>query len=270
MTIYAVGDIQGCLQPLKRLLAKVNFDPDKDELWSTGDIVNRGPDSLQTLRFLHKLGESFKMVLGNHELHLLAIAAGVTNCKPQDTLQKILTAPDRNTLLKWLQSQPLLIRQHGYTMTHAGIPPTWSVKQASALASEVEQVLRGDSAQQYFDNMYGNTPKGWNENLEGPDRWRVITNCLTRMRYCDSEGDLELKCKKPPSDAPQDLIAWFSFPDRKAAQEPIIFGHWASLMGMHCQDNVYALDTACVWGGCLRFMELGSNRYIEISCDENK
>jgi len=269
MSIYAVGDIQGCLQPLKRLLKAVNFDTNKDQLWSTGDIVNRGPESLATLRYLYNLGDAFKMVLGNHDLHLLAIAAGVTRCKPKDTLDEILIAPDRKVLLEWLQSQPLLISRYGYTITHAGIPPNWSIKEACARASEVETVLRGDQASLYFANMYGNAPAGWNAELQDSDRWRVITNYLTRMRYCDPEGNLELTCKVHPSVAPEGLTPWFAFTSIKTIDDTIIFGHWASLEGMNCGHNVYALDTGCVWGGCMRLMELGTNRYIETHCDEN-
>lgn len=270
MAIYAVGDLQGCLEPLKKLLDEVNFCPSNDQLWSTGDVINRGPQSLDTLRFVHQLGDAFRMVLGNHDLHLLAVAHNGGNLKPSDTLTEILEAPDRDTLLGWLQQQPLLINDHGYTMVHAGIPPQWSLKKAKRLAAEVEAVLQSDQAGLYFDTMYGNQPARWDKSLEGPDRWRVITNYFTRMRLCSAKGKLELISKVAPEKATGDYAPWFIHPERKTAHDKIIFGHWAALEGRDCGDYLYPLDTGCVWGGCMRLMRLGDDQhdeqYFETSC----
>lgn len=266
MPVYAVGDIQGCLEPLKRLLEQVNFDPAQDRLWSTGDIVNRGPQSLETLRYLYSLGSAFHMVLGNHDLHLLAVAHNSDNLKPKDTLQEILDAPDCPQLLDWLQRQPLLIRDHGYCLVHAGIPPQWDLDTAQNLASEVETALRGDGAQRYFDAMYGNDPDIWSDRLKGPERLRVITNYLTRMRFCSPEGRLNLIDKMAPDKAPAGFAPWFDHKVRLTSADKILFGHWASLEGRDCGSNIFPLDTGCVWGGQLRLMRLSDQRYFHTSC----
>ncbi len=269
MAIYVVGDIQGCLQPLKELLAMVDFSPSRDELWSVGDVVNRGPKSLGTLRFLHNLGTSFRMTLGNHDLHLLAVAAGVSKLRRQDTLHKILKAKDREELLGWLQLQPLLIRDRGYVVVHAGIPPNWDLDTAERLAAEVSSVLQND-ATEYFKNMYGNKPNLWSDTLAGPERWRLITNYLTRMRFCDKKGRLELLTTGPAEQSPRGYAPWFSHRKRLTKNDKIIFGHWAALEGRDCGPNLYPLDTGCVWGGPLRLMCLSDNRYMETQSQTQK
>jgi bis(5'-nucleosyl)-tetraphosphatase (symmetrical) len=261
MAKYAVGDIQGCLDPLLKLLDKVSFNPAFDQLVAVGDLINRGPKSLQTLRFCKDLGDSFKTVLGNHDLHLLAIAHGVRAPTSKDTLDEILTAPDRHELLAWLQQQPLMLNIDDFTIVHAGIPPIWSVHRAQALALEVSTVLQSERSGDYFNNMYGNYPLRWSEDLQGPDRWRVITNYLTRMRLCTADGDLDLEskdlCQTQGRYAP-----WFDHGNRPTVNNKIIFGHWAALEGRNCGANLYALDTGCVWGGPMRLMDLESRIYI--------
>ena len=203
MTDYVVGDLQGCLDPLLMLLDRVQFEPTTDRLIAAGDLINRGPQSLETLRFCMDLGSAFKTVLGNHDLHLLAIAHGIRKPTPKDTLNEILNASDRDELISWLQQQPLLLSVDQYTIVHAGIPPNWTLSTAQTLAAEVEQVLKSDQAQSYFQGMYGDQPDQWSESLSGPARWRLITNYLTRMRYCTASGQLELQAKTAPDQQAQ-------------------------------------------------------------------
>ena len=266
MTSYAVGDIQGCLDPLQRLLDKIAFVPGKDQLWSTGDIVNRGPKSLQTLRFLKSLGSSFRMVLGNHDLHLLATAGGHRKYSPKDTLGDIYNAPDAAELLSWLQSQPLLIHDQGFVMTHAGLPPQWSLATAKQKAAEVEQVLASGEAADFFRHMYGDTPATLSSKHPKNDRLRVITNYFTRMRFCDAAGKLELNCKSGPEQTPDGYLPWYAHSNRKADFEKIIFGHWAALEGRDCGKRIFPLDTGCVWGNRLRMLDLTSKTYIHCDC----
>lgn len=266
MTIYAVGDLQGCLQPLLCLLEQVEFDPEKDQLWAAGDIVNRGPQSLETLRYVKGLGGAFKMVLGNHDLHLLATARGVKPLNSKDTLSEILNATDREELLAWLQKQPLLLHKYGYVMVHAGIPPHWSLKTALSKAKLVEDILRGKNAELFFDNMYGNTPSSWHQSQSRAVQLRSITNYFTRMRFCNPQGELELSVKEGADKSPAGFAPWYSQPARKTANEKIIFGHWASLEGKADGDNVFPLDTGCVWGGRLRLMNLSTKKYSHCTC----
>jgi bis(5'-nucleosyl)-tetraphosphatase (symmetrical) len=261
MTQYAVGDIQGCLEPLQRLLEQVAFDPQHDQLISVGDLINRGPESLGTLRFCKNLGPAFNMVLGNHDLHLLAVAQGVRDPTNKDTFGDILAASDRDELLNWLRAKPLLLEVAGYHLVHAGIPPIWDMPTAYNLAGEVSAVLRSDLCSHYFHNMYGNQPDQWSDSLEGPERWRVITNYLTRMRFCTVEGRLELESKDQVEMA-LPFKPWFAHQNRKAAADKIVFGHWAALQGRDCGQYVYALDTGCVWGGPMRLMNLQSGEYF--------
>ena len=267
MTDYAVGDIQGCLDPLLQLLDRVNFDASNDRLIATGDLVNRGPQSLQTLRFCHSLGDAFKTVLGNHDLHLPAVAHGVKKATPKDTLDEILTAADRVTLLEWLQQQPLLLEVNDFCIVHAGIPPNWSLDTARSMALEVEQILRSEQAGHYFEGMYGNQPQGWDDSLVGQARWRVITNYLTRMRYCTAAGRLDLQAKSAPealaTELEKDLAPWFSYAERKTRDDKIIFGHWAALEGRDCGANLFPLDTGYVWGGAMRLMNLTSGEFTQ-------
>ena len=271
MSTYVVGDLQGCLQPLKCLLREVDFNPDKDVLWSVGDIVNRGPKCLKTLRFLYKMRKSLVLVLGNHDLHLLALAAGVRAPNRSDTLDEILQAPDREELLNWLLHQPLIHHEHGHTMVHAGIPPQWTVKKAIKRAREVEQVLRSPDCVEFLRNMYGNEPAVWSPDLQGMERLRVITNYLTRMRYCTKDGVLDLESKGPsPNLGKQKVSAWFSHPNRKTAQDRILFGHWASIEGHTDSPNAIGLDTGCVWDGALSLYELETAQWTRCQCTAGK
>lgn len=266
MTTYAVGDIQGCLEPLKRLLDELDFSPDRDQLWSVGDVVNRGPQSLATLRFVKSLGPAFRMVLGNHDLHLLASARGYRQPTPKDTLDDVLAAHDAPQLLDWLQSQPLLIYDQGYVMTHAGLPPQWSLVTAVARAKEVENALSGPEASLFFAHMYGNKPALWDDQLKAPERWRVITNYFTRMRFCTAQGELELHCKLGPGQGPEGFAPWYAHPNRKTAGQKLIFGHWAALDGQACGADLFPLDTGCVWGKRLRILNFDTGAYHHWDC----
>jgi bis(5'-nucleosyl)-tetraphosphatase (symmetrical) len=268
MATYAVGDLQGCLKPLKCLLKTVNFDWQQDHLWLVGDLINRGPDCLKTLRFLYKRRDRITAVLGNHDLHLLAVAYGYQMPSNGDTLDEILAADDCFELMDWLRHCPLLHtdKELGYTMVHAGIPPQWSIKKANKRARELEAVLQSDDFHTYFENMYGNMPDCWDKNLEGVDRWRVITNYFTRMRFCSKDGHLELKSKSGPKNQPKGFAPWFSHAKRKAADDKIIFGHWAALEGNADTENIYALDTGCVWGGSMTMMRLEDEKLFNCNC----
>ena len=255
MSTYAVGDIQGCYDVLCRLLDRVAFDPHHDSLWVVGDIVNRGPQSLEALRFIYSLGDRATVVLGNHDLHLLAVAHDLRPLSASDTLQPILEAPDRDALLHWLRHQPLLHHDEvlNYVMVHAGIAPSWSLTKAKRYASEVENALQSKHYLDYLAGMYGNLPLQWDDDLRGTDRLRVITNYFTRMRCLTKNGDLNLKNKGLPD---KKDIPWFIFPKRKTRNERIIFGHWAALDGNTNDPNTIGLDTGCVWGNCLTLMRL--------------
>lgn len=256
MTTYAVGDLQGCFSELELLLDTVNFDPNKDRLWLAGDLVNRGPESLAVLRFASGLGDKVRCVLGNHDLHLLAVAYSGARLKRSDTLQAILDAPDRDQLLDWLRHQPLCHydARLNYVMSHAGIPPIWNLEQALAYAKEVEGVLQGRECKSFFARMYGNKPAKWSDKLKGYDRLRAITNYFTRMRFCTPQGKLDFDSKEGLDQCPKGFAPWFEFPRQFSAD--IIFGHWASLEGKVDLAGVHALDTGCVWGGTLTAMSL--------------
>jgi len=251
MATYAIGDIQGCCDEFEALLAQLRFDPARDRLWLTGDLVNRGPRSLDVLRRVKRLGTAAITVLGNHDLHLLAVAlAPNERVKPQDTLEPILAAPDCDELLKWLRSQPLLHHDAtlGYTMIHAGLPPQWDLAMAQSCAHELEQALRDDArCIELFTHMYGDRPTRWSEELRGFDRLRFITNCLTRLRFCRTDGTLELKFKGEIDSAPKGVMPWFRVPQRKSRELRIVCGHWSAL-GYHDGDGVLSIDTGCVWG----------------------
>ncbi len=268
MATYAIGDLQGCYTPLQKLLEHIQFDPNKDILWFTGDIVNRGPESLFTLRFIKNLGDRQRTVLGNHDLHLLAVAHNTLLEKKADTLKEILTAPDRDELIQWLLQQPLLHHDEslGFTMVHAGLAPSWSLEIAKQLAKEVEQVLQAPDVQNFFTHMYGSLPDRWDPYLQGFDRLRCITNYFTRMRFCYLDGRLELNFKGKIGDQPPGLIPWFQIPNRVNASLKIIFGHWAALSGVTETPNVFALDTGCVWGRCLTAMRLEDGKRFSVDC----
>ena len=268
MATYAIGDIQGCYDALMRVLDKASFD-DNDTLWVAGDLVNRGKQSLATLRFLQTLDQRAKIVLGNHDLHLLAVAYGVRKAGRSDTLDEILQAPDRDQLLDWLRHQPLLHYDTdlGYLMVHAGIPPQWSLKQAQSLANEVESALRSTQITSFLQQMYGDQPERWDNELESWLRLRVITNYLTRMRLCDAKGTLNLTHKTGITESPAGFKPWFAHQHRKTRDQRILFGHWAALEGESNEDRVYALDTGCVWGGRLTMMRLEDQRIFSCNCE---
>lgn len=254
MAIYAIGDVQGCCDELERLLELIRFDPTTDRLWFAGDLVNRGPRSLDALRLVRSLGESAVTVLGNHDLHLLAVALSPREkVKSKDTIDDILAAPDREELLDWLRHRPMLHHDAvlGRTMVHAGLVPQWDLRTASSCARELEAALRDPaSARALFENMYGNEPDLWSPGLRGVERLRFITNVFTRLRYCDAEGRLNLKYKGAIADAPQGLLPWFKVPRRRWDPLQIVCGHWSAL-GFHDGDGILAIDTGCVWGGRL-------------------
>lgn len=273
MATYAVGDLQGCLQPLKGLLDRVTFDPARDKLWLVGDLVNRGPQSLETLRFLYAMRDSLVCVLGNHDLHLLAVAHNTERLKRNDTLREILDAPDCAELIAWLRQQKLLHYDEvrDIALVHAGIPPQWTLKKALKRAAEVEEALRDDSRlRPFLDGMYGNEPAGWDNDLQGVNRLRVITNYFTRMRFCTEDGTLDLKSKEGLDTAPPGYRPWFAWPQRKARGQKIIFGHWAALEGKCDEPGLYALDSGCVWGGCMTLMNIDTGERHRYSCEDLK
>lgn len=267
MATYAIGDIQGCLEPLQCLLKKIAFNPASDKLWLAGDLINRGPDSLATLRFLYRLRDSITIVLGNHDLHFIAVYYGLRKQGKNDSLNELLMAPDRADLVYWLRHQKLIHHDPAlaFTMVHAGIPPQWSLSEALARAREVELVLQSDTPENFLAGMYGNVPSEWNNNLTGVERLRLITNYFTRMRFCSASGELELQTKESADAAPEGFAPWFSFSERKTRKEKIIFGHWAALEGRVKSNTVFALDTGCVWGGSLTAMRLEDEE--KFSCD---
>lgn len=271
MATYAIGDLQGCHAEFVALLERLSFDPRRDCLWVAGDLVNRGPESLACLREVRELGDAARVVLGNHDLHLLAIARGGGRLKRSDTLADILSAPDREALLDWLQAQPLWVDDGSGSdrrtlMTHAGLPPRWSLERAKELAREAEATLSGDAAGAFLARMYGNTPACWQDELEGLDRIRSIVNVFTRMRYIAADGTLDFEAKEGLDSAPQGFAPWFTYP--RDDDPRIVFGHWASLEG-HTPGTAVraeALDTGCVWGGTLTALELDSGQRISEPC----
>ncbi len=266
MSVYAIGDIQGCYDSLRRLLDKIKFDPHCDQLWFAGDLVNRGPKSLETLRFIKSLGSSAISVLGNHDLHLLATSLQQRKPKAKDSLDAILAAPDREELLRWLRHRPLLHSDLGFHLLHAGLPPQWDMKLAQKLARQAEQTLRGSAYEDFFQQMYGDKPDIWSASLTPLEQTRFIVNCFTRMRFCDASGRLDFKYKGPPGSQPAHLMPWFSHPDRKSRDSTLIFGHWSTL-GFYQGHNCYGIDTGCLWGGQLTALRLGKTiKKISIHC----
>ncbi len=269
MSLYAIGDVQGCLSCLRQLLETIEFDPLNDQLWFAGDLVNRGPDSLGTLRFIKSLGSSAICVLGNHDLHLIAAAYGINKLRARDTLQPILDASDRIELVEWLRNQPLFHVKQRYCLVHAGLPPQWSVSDASHYAHEVEAAIRGEQIKEFLGNMYGNDPTTWDNNLSGWERLRFITNALTRIRYCHSDGSLQMIAKHSPLSNTEQIIPWYAIEKRHSQSAMIIFGHWSAL-GLKVNDEIISLDTGCVWGGCLTAVQLGSDHKIfQVRCNQS-
>lgn len=271
MPVYAIGDLQGCFDQLEKLLNEMAFDADRDRLWFVGDLVNRGPKSLQTLRFIKSLGERAVSVLGNHDLSLLAIAAGHVRKRRRDTVDDILQADDRDELLDWLRNRPLLHHDTdlGYTMIHAGLPPQWDLPTARACAEEVETALRGDDYGNFLAHMYGDEPRRWSDDLRGWERLRFITNCFTRLRYCDTEGRLHLHSAGAPGSQPAPFVPWFDVPGRASAASRIVFGHWSSL-GAYTAPGIFCVDSGCLWGGQLSALRLdGTPTWTSIPCPQH-
>ncbi|MGR6860495.1 symmetrical bis(5'-nucleosyl)-tetraphosphatase [Aliivibrio salmonicida] len=267
MATYFVGDIQGCLDELLLLLDQVCFDKENDQLWLTGDLVARGPKSLETLRFVKSLGKAAVTILGNHDLHLLAVSQGISRVKEKDKTAPIFTASDSEELLTWLRHQPLLAThaQHNIVMTHAGISPQWNIETATECAREVEAILVSDRWVWLLENMYENQPDLWDPNLEGINRYRYIINALTRMRFCFHDASLDMDCKQPPQDLSSEdkekLTPWFDLKSRCPLSHTVIFGHWAALMGYE-NNGVIALDTGCVWGEYMTMYRVDDGKYF--------
>jgi len=265
MAIYAIGDIQGCYEELQQLLQQIRFDPAQDKLWFVGDLVNRGPGSLQVLRLVKSLGDSAITVLGNHDLHLVAVAAGIGKLHKSDTLDEILAAPDRDELLHWLRRQKLAHLENGHLLVHAGVLPGWTANKALQLAREVESVLRGDDYVDFIRQMYGNAPQAWQEDLSGYNRLRAIVNAFTRLRVCSPQGEMEFKFKGEVEHIPPGYLPWFEVPGRKNTDATVIFGHWSAL-GLVVRDNVIALDTGCLWGGPMTAIRLEDRQLFRVPC----
>jgi bis(5'-nucleosyl)-tetraphosphatase (symmetrical) len=265
MATYAIGDVQGCFQPLRALLEQIAFNPKRDRLWFVGDLVNRGPDSLATLRFVKGLGNSAVCVLGNHDLHLIAVAEGHAVRRRDDTLDETLSAPDCSELVAWLRQRPLMYVEGGCAMVHAGLLPSWTITQAQELAHEVESALRAPHYTSALARMYGNEPDRWTNRLTGYARLRVIVNAMTRMRVCTLEGVMHLRYKGDSTVLPPGILPWFAVPGRASSTTPIIFGHWSAL-GLVLEPNVIGLDTGCLWGRKLSAFRLEDRQLFQFSC----
>lgn len=265
MATYAVGDIQGCFASLQALLEKCSFSPEFDRLWLVGDLVNRGPRSLETLRFVKGLGDRAVTVLGNHDLSLLMAAEGFGKRHRSDTIDDILAAPDRDELLHWLRHQRLMHVQGDYAMVHAGLLPAWSVAEARTLAGEVEQALQAENYREFLANMWGSEPGAWDSSLTGWPRLRVIVNAMTRMRFCSPAGEMDFKAKGELSQAPAGYLPWFEVPGRRSAATVLVTGHWSAL-GLRLEPNLLALDSGCLWGGKLSALRLEDRALFQVDC----
>jgi bis(5'-nucleosyl)-tetraphosphatase (symmetrical) len=267
---YLIGDVQGCCDALDRLLAQIGFSPSRDTLLVLGDLVNRGPQSLAVLKRMRALGASAQALLGNHDLHLLAVAHGVRPAHATDTLAEILQSPERDAWLEWLRARPLALQREGWLCVHAGVNPAWSAFQTLALAAEVEAMLRGPDLAAFLPRMYGNEPARWSDALQGAERWRHVINVLTRIRFVQArDGTLDFKIKESAAAAPPGLVPWFDAPQRGTRSTPIAFGHWSTL-GLVQRDDLLAIDTGCVWGGALTAVRIdgGRREVVQVACDE--
>jgi bis(5'-nucleosyl)-tetraphosphatase (symmetrical) len=271
MALYLIGDVQGCDAALGRLLEKIAFSPSRDTIYLLGDLVNRGPDSDRVLRRLMGYGDAARCLLGNHDLSLLAVACGRRAPHRNDTMDKVLLAPDRAEMIAWLRRQHMAIHAHGILMVHGGLLPQWDAAQAMALAAEVQDVLRGPALVEFLAQMYGTRPARWDDSLTGADRLRVIVNALTRLRFCTPEGEMDLSSAGGLHDAPPGYLPWFDVPGRKSADTTIAFGHWSTL-GFLQRPDIVSLDTGCVWGGCLSALRLGrdgaGHELIQQKCEQ--
>lgn len=265
--IHLIGDLQGCCDAFDRLLAEIGFSPSRDRIVVLGDLVNRGPASLQVLRRLRAFDGAATCLLGNHDLHLLVVAAGLRRPHRSDTLGEILDAPDREAWLSWLRAQPLAVEESGWLCVHAGVPPQWTREDTLRLAAEVHELVRGPEFAAFLPRMYGDEPSRWSESLQGEERWRFIINALTRMRYCSPNGELEFASKE--TQAPPGYLPWFEVPGRATRGEPIAFGHWSAL-GLIDRPDLLGLDTGCVWGRQLTAVRVdgGRREIVQIRCPE--
>jgi bis(5'-nucleosyl)-tetraphosphatase (symmetrical) len=262
MATYAIGDVQGCWTQLAQLIERLHFKPDSDRLWFVGDLVNRGPDSLAVLRFVRELGDSARVVLGNHDLFLLAVSEGIVPLRPKDTIRDVLEADDRQGLLAWLRRRPLHHREHSYLMVHAGLLPQWTAEDAAQLAEEVETVLSGDSYRIFLEALFHEAVTTWSATLQGPARLAAIARVLTRLRICTPSGETS-SFSGPPDEAPAGFLPWFRIPDRRNKDTTIITGHWAAL-GLCLEPNLLAIDTGCVWGRQLTAVRLEDRAVFQV------
>ena len=265
MATYAIGDVQGCREQLEQLLERINFDTSTDKLWFAGDLVNRGADSLGTLRLIYQLRNSVVVVLGNHDLHLLAVNQDLSRGTNKDNFYNIFDAADKEVLLAWLQQCSLVHLEQNHLLVHAGVYPLWNIQSLLKYAREVEQILQSENSESFFQQMYGNTPQRWSNTLEGIDRARFITNALTRMRYCSDNNSLDMINKAPVAQAPDGLTPWFMAKNREPVSETVLHGHWASLNKSDVTDGIINLDTGCVWGGRLSAWCLEEKRWYSVA-----
>ncbi|MEQ8427299.1 MAG: symmetrical bis(5'-nucleosyl)-tetraphosphatase [Gammaproteobacteria bacterium] len=276
MGTYAIGDLQGCYVELLELLNEINFDETNDRLWFVGDIVNRGPMSLECLEFVMSLGDNARTVLGNHDLHLLAVAQGIRKDHRKDTLQEIIEAEHAHQLLHWVRQQPVFVTDDelGFSMVHAGLPPQWSLQEVAEHAAETEELLRSKDFYEFMQYMYGDSPDQWTNQLSGHDRYRFMINVFTRCRYIDTEGRLNIQEKGAPGTQPEPLIPWYAHPERLTRNDNIIFGHWSTVTLGNETDfqrfNVYPLDTGCLWGGKLTAMRLEDKQLFSVPSRQPK
>jgi len=264
-----IGDLQGCCNALDRLLAVTGFSPSRDHLVALGDLVNRGPQSLQVLQRLRTLGASATCLIGNHDLHLLAVAEGVRKVHRTDTFDEILASPEREAWLDWIRQCRLACMDNGWLCVHAGVAPPWDAAQVLALAGEVEGLMRGPDLAAFLQVMYGNNPARWSDTLQGADRWRFVINTLTRIRFCSDDGTLDFKAKEGADAAPPGFKPWFDVPGRRSAGTPIAFGHWSTL-GLINRPDLLAIDTGCVWGGALTAVRVdgGRREVLQVRCEQ--
>lgn len=266
MATYAIGDIQGCYFSLQRLLGEIKFNAAHDKLWLVGDLVNRGTGSLEVLRWVYEHQSSIVTVLGNHDLHAIMVGHGFAKAHKSDTLQALFESTDGDKLLNWLRHQHMAYQHNDYLLVHAGVLPQWTANEALALAGEVEIALRASDYKRFLAQMYGNLPSCWDAKLAGLDRLRVITNALTRLRICNAVGEMEFKFKGALANIPNGLMPWFDVPERKSKEATLVFGHWSAL-GLQQRQNLYALDTGCLWNGALTALRLEDKAIFQVFCE---
>jgi bis(5'-nucleosyl)-tetraphosphatase (symmetrical) len=269
LPVFVIGDLQGCRGELDLLLDRIEAKAPRARLVFVGDLVNRGPDSLGCLRRIRAMADRAQIVLGNHDLHLLAVANGIRPRGRSDTLEALLAAPDLHDLLQWLRQQPLSLMAEGHLIVHAGVLPQWTTEQTLALADEVSTVLRGSDWLDFLAQMYGNEPAQWHDDLQGADRLRCIVNALTRLRFCTVQGEMEFTSKEGPEKPPAGYMPWFDVPERLTQETPVVFGHWSTL-GLILRPNIIGLDTGCVWGGKLSALRLSDRKLVQVDCPQHQ